>query len=263
MVEALDWTRVSPPSSQENAGVGREKNRMTAAAYSKPSVPEALFAQSRQPRRRRRRGAPGPTASSMSSGDILERSTLPLSPVMGPGASSFSSVASAFDFQHHVGSDPALELLVLKRILVRESLLSRLESFCSQLRKRRRKPARDAEGDRMIQEEKTDGVVKMLSSMRDATVAVVEAVALWREDMAEQPRSGFMWHDENYLLKVTNDLNFLAGVEPLAIALKVSHIIPLALKKSNSTNCRKRRIEVTARRVHRAKKISEYWGALQ
>ena len=46
-----------------------------------------------------------------------------------PGASppGFASVAAAFDFEHHTGSDPALEMGVLKCILVRESLVSQLE----------------------------------------------------------------------------------------------------------------------------------------
>lgn len=149
-----------------------------------------------------------------------------LSPVVGPGADTspaFRSVASAFDFQHHVGTNPASELLVLKRILHRECLLSRLETTCADLRKQfRRSAAFGGYAALALFGDRNAGVIDMLSRMREATVAVVEAVGGWREDMAARhPPLAFTWHGDNYLLKITNDLNFLAGVEPLASALKV------------------------------------------
>ncbi|CAM9424028.1 unnamed protein product, partial [Sphacelaria rigidula] len=145
-------------------------------------------------------------------------------------AATFSSVASAFDFQHHLGADPASELLVLKRILHRECVLSRLEAACSNLRKKCRRPLAmcGLAATTALLGDNTADVVNMLSSMRDATVAVVEAVAVWREGIAatsshrhQHTPTAFLWHGKNYLLKVTNDLNFLAGVEPLVGALKV------------------------------------------
>ncbi|CAN0578567.1 unnamed protein product, partial [Ectocarpus sp. 12 AP-2014] len=140
-----------------------------------------------------------------------------------PG-STFSSVASAFDFQHHVGSDPASELLVLKHILTRECLLSRLEAVCGSLRKRFQLPAAKATSDsgttaRMTED--GDGVVAYLSRMRDATVAVIEAISVWRKDVTGHLPPAFVWHGDNYLLKITNDLNFLAGVQPLVDTLKM------------------------------------------
>ena len=41
----------------------------------------------------------------------------------------FASVAAAFDFEHHDGTDPALELNVLKSVLIREGLLGKLWDF--------------------------------------------------------------------------------------------------------------------------------------
>ncbi len=204
------------------------------AAYAAGSsrAPEAMFRQqasstSRQhPRRHRRRGAPGLLACSRSSDEILQRSpNVALSPVRGPGATSFSSVASAFDFQHHIGSDPASELLVLKHILTRECLLSRLEAVCHQLRKRFQllptvtSTSESAPAVRL--KEGSEGILELLSKMRGATVAVIEAISVWRKDMTGYPPSAFVWHGDNYLLKITNDLNFLAGVQPLVDTLKV------------------------------------------
>lgn len=222
MAISHEWLRGNPPILQGDAE--REGDKSTMATYANSTVPEALFAQARQPQHCRRRRAPGLAASSRSSENILEQKQLSLSPVTGPGATTFSSVASAFDFQHHLGSDPARELLVLKRILARECLLSRLEVVCGQLRKRRRLPPATFKGVESPPREGTDRVMDMLSSMRDATVAVVEAVEVWRDGMTGHPPLAFVWHGENYLLKLTNDLNFLAGVEPLVAALKVGYL---------------------------------------
>lgn len=218
-VTAQDWLRVSHRPDEASGLFGRA-TKTSVADYADSTVPDALFSQSRPVLHRRRPTTPGSISSSRSTEDILERNTLALNPVTGPGATTFSSVASAFDFQHHLGSDPAIELLVLKRILLRECLLSRLEAGCCQLRKQCRRPlASDSATDPLGGG--AEGVVELLSRMRDATVGVIEAVAVWREDMDGRPPSAFVWHGENYLLKITSDLNFLAGVEPLVAALKV------------------------------------------
>ena len=53
----------------------------------------------------------------------------------------FASVAAAFDFEHHDGTDPALELNVLKSVLIREGLLGKvrrssleISQLCASLR---------------------------------------------------------------------------------------------------------------------------------
>lgn len=223
---------------------GETGTAFTAYAAGSSRAPEAMFRQqasstSRQhPRRYRRRGAPGLMACSRSSDEILQRSTnVALSPVRGPGATSFSSVASAFDFQHHIGSDPASELLVLKHILTRECLLSRLEAVCHQLRKRfQLLPAVTATSDSapaVRLKEGSEGILELLSKMRGATVAVIEAISVWRKDMTGYPPSAFVWHGDNYLLKITNDMNFLAGVQPLVDTLKVSlfEVYPACMRR--------------------------------
>lgn len=231
---------MNPPPFQRRAD-GLEGDMGSAFPYEESGrMPEAMFGKHtksssssssprQQPRRHRRRGAPGLLACSRSS-EEMQRTTanVALSPVTGPGATSFSSVASAFDFQHHVGSDPTSELLVLKHILRRECFLSRLEAVCDQLRKRfQLLPAAAAaataksDGTTARVGEGSEGVVGLLVKMRAATVAVIEAVSVWRKDMIGHPPAAFVWHGDNYLLKITNDLNFLAGVQPLATTLKV------------------------------------------
>lgn len=217
-----------PPLFKKNSVLGREKSAGVVGRNADyDDMPKAMLAQSRRHRqhaRRGRGGAPGLAASSSkSSDDILQRKRLALSPVTVPRATTFSSVASAFDFQHHLGSDPASELLVLKSILARESLLSRLEDACDVLRKRSQHPAGHFDGGTASPREGAGVVVGLLSSMRDATVAVIEAVAAWRKDMIGHPPSAFVWHGDNYLLKITNDLNFLAGVQTLVDTLKVRY----------------------------------------
>lgn len=241
MATAQEWLRVNPPPPQQAKGSGSSS---TFAAYTERSrtTPEAMmFAQQQQqqpspslrqqPRRHRQRGAPGLVACSRSSDELLQRTaSVALSPVTGPGATSFSSVASAFDFQHHLGSDPASELLVLKHVLTRECLLSRLEAVCDQLRKRFQLPSAtaatsDSSTAARLRAGSDSGVVSLLSRMRDATVAVIEAISVWRKDMTGDPPPAFVWHGDNYLLKITNDLNFLAGVQPLVDTLKVAGVV--------------------------------------
>ena len=48
-------------------------------------------------------------------------------------APGFASVAAAFEFVHHVGTDPALELQALKAILIREGFVGQLQSASEDL----------------------------------------------------------------------------------------------------------------------------------
>lgn len=182
---------------------------------------DELFPSSRA-KRDHRRGATGLSPSSWRSEDILERPNAILNPAIGPGSTTFSSVASTFDFQPHLGSDPAAELLVVKGILLRECLLSRLEAVCCDVRKRGpRCAAMPNEGPDKPLGENAEEIIQLLSRTRETTVAVIEAITVWRGEINQHPPPPFLWHGENYLLKITNDLNFLAGVEPLSATLKV------------------------------------------
>lgn len=240
MTTTQEWLRVNlnlPPSER---GGGSD-----AFPEQSGTIPKAILGQQQSslrqlPRRRRRRRAPGTIAGSRSSDEILQRNTnVALSPVTGPGATSFSSVASAFDFHHHLGSDPASELLVLKHILTRECLLSRLETVCGQLRKRFQLCPATATSDSSTARlgEVGNDIVNLLSSMRNATVAVIEAISVWRKDMTERPPSAFVWDGDNYLLKITNDLNFLAGVQPLVDTLKVRFFTSSCGIRQNTASC--------------------------
>lgn len=218
---------VAPACGSSNRLAGERNMAILAAEHPASAVPRGAYLQSRAGVRRvLPPSCLTPSKAGTSPNDQLERPSPGLSPVIGPGATAFSSVASAFDFHHHVGTDPASELLVLKRILGRECVLSRLEAVCNRFRRGCRRPVvidgdvSSTLGDGMA------GVVDMLSSVRDATVTVVEAIAAWREDVLGDPPPAFMWHGENYLLKAINDLNFLAGVEPLVAALKVRRFPP-------------------------------------
>lgn len=162
----------------------------------------------------------GPASKSRTTHALLKRLPSTLKPVTRHGSTAFSSVASVFEFHHHVGTDPTNELLVLKGILARECALSRLEVACHELRKEYRRPVGASGASGSPHDESTAQVIELLSQVRDATVEVVEAVVTWRKDVGKHPLE-FIWRGENYLLKTTNDLNFLAGVEPLVAAMKV------------------------------------------
>ncbi|GMH51866.1 hypothetical protein TrLO_g12202, partial [Triparma laevis f. longispina] len=53
----------------------------------------------------------------------------PVQYAMSHTSPAFASVAAAFDFDHHENTDPALELNVLKSVLIREGLLGKLWDF--------------------------------------------------------------------------------------------------------------------------------------
>jgi len=83
------------------------------------------------------------------------------------------------------------EMDVVRTVLLREEYLHRLEalaaSYC-----RRNVP---------------DALPDLLDLLRIATVEVVEAVKLWRQNQSRQVP--FMWNGVNYLLKISSDLDFL------------------------------------------------------
>jgi hypothetical protein len=69
-------------------------------------------------------------------------------------------------------------------------------------------------------------ILHVLTQCRDVTAKVCMAIVAWREgsgaagNEGDVPRS-FIWHGENYLLKCSNDIDFLASCETLVTALKV------------------------------------------
>jgi len=163
--------------------------------------------------------------------DLQAYQRLILNPVMdgsvAPGLSSapaFASVAATFNFQHHVGADPALELEVLKNILIREGYIVRVRDCVAEVLRGDSPGLRLADGS---------GLLDLLINIRECSVEVVEAILSWRDGFLVPPNGrpgtsgnrglppAFMYQGENYLLKMTYDLDFLAEVDTLVDALKV------------------------------------------
>lgn len=144
----------------------------------------------------------------------------------GRATSGFEAVAAAFDFKHHDGTDPAAEMRVLKAVLRRETVLSRLEVVAEQLlhRTQRTRNLRGIQGDELTTLAKSEKrvVVDLMTRLREATLDVCEAIAQWRTKSGDAPTRlrPFEWHGRNYLLKVAeSDLDFVGEVTPFAMAL--------------------------------------------
>ena len=133
-------------------------------------------------------------------------------------APGFASVAAAFEFVHHVGSDPAKELQVLKCILIREGFVGQLATTADELTAPS-ELATPAELDAL-----SATMLDLLAQTRDASVAVVESVVRWREGSADAPPPVFFWQKVNYLLKMCTDLNYLAEVDTLLAMLNVKQV---------------------------------------
>ncbi|KAJ1447311.1 hypothetical protein M885DRAFT_576200 [Pelagophyceae sp. CCMP2097] len=140
--------------------------------------------------------------------------------------SAFAAVAAAFDFEHHAGTDSRAEMAVLKAVVQREALLSKLEVLAERLiRAAHRSWALHEPAAALDVDARTEAVETMVS-LRQAAVSVCDAVRRWRE--ASDPVSpgtappAFLWHGRNYLLKMSrSDMDFVASIEPLAQALGV------------------------------------------
>eukprot|EP01041_Mallomonas_annulata_P009549 gene9549-19848_t len=151
----------------------------------------------------------------------------------GESKTAFDSIAQTFGFTHHEGSDRVLELKVLRSILIREGLLARISESCELIN--------SGKDISYFQSGKSSTLLDMLSQMRDQTCNLVLLIAEWRTSMpnieSEMPRP-FMWRGQNYLLKAISDLDFLAKIRPLVIALGVSTskmvVNPLMLPNSLS-----------------------------
>ena len=130
------------------------------------------------------------------------------------GGDAFGTIATAFGFIHHSGTDHGAELQVLKQILIRESLVMKLVHACQvgvgaggKL-----KPAAGAK------------ILELMTHVRAATVEYCARLRRWRatardtETFAVRP---FLWEGDNYTLKVCNDLDFLAENAVLAAALSL------------------------------------------
>jgi len=145
----------------------------------------------------------------------------------------FASVAAAFDFDHHDGTDPALELEVLKAVLIREGLLGKLWDFAERANiKDDDATAGTLEGpvvgdySSKLKDSSGVSILHVLTQCRDVTAKVCMTITAWREGSgpagsAENAPRPFLWHGENYLVKCCTDIDFLAQCDALVSALKV------------------------------------------
>ena len=129
--------------------------------------------------------------------------------------SAFDSIAATLGFQHHHGTDKSAELKVLKKIMKRETLLSVLVEACN--------PKKT--NTIVLQNKKGTGVLDLMTRLRETTVDLIEIICYWRTTMIgndpEYPRP-FLYEHQNYLLKVVNDMDFLAEITPLVECLGIN-----------------------------------------
>ena len=111
---------------------------------------------------------------------------------------------------------------VLKAILERESLIHTLSKYAAMSQ------TSPQEADHHL---KNRDITSILLELKGASIVVVEAIEAWRNAGAAPPGSNnnplegslawqpFIWNGINYLLKMTNDIDFLASIETLVAAL--------------------------------------------
>lgn len=136
----------------------------------------------------------------------------------------FEKIYNTFGFDHHAGSDKAMELKVLKIIMVREGLLMTLRHL--------------AEKSLRTNAVSGTNLLEVLSQIRESTLSYLEALILWRQSSGQhdgQPRP-FGWEGRNYTLKIIHDLDFLAEnalvTEALGLGAEQLYLNPLMLNNN-------------------------------
>jgi hypothetical protein len=124
-------------------------------------------------------------------------------------ANSFSKISSTLGFVHHDGTDPTMELKVVKIIMIREGLIMNLQYLCQ-----RAAANGGVEGS---------NILELLFQLRETTLNYLEALCLWRQASHQDnmPRA-FLWEDRNYTIKLINDMDFLSLDEFVRTALNIS-----------------------------------------
>lgn len=142
------------------------------------------------------------------------------------GSAAFDAISRTLDFARHRGTNPVLEMKVLKAILRRETIISSLEVTAEQLIRRAQREREIAAGKNeeipvmisMDKQEKNE-FIDAMTRLRETTLEVCEAVGEWRTEDETRP---FEWHGYNYLLKIAkSDVDFIGAVTPFAFALGV------------------------------------------
>ncbi|ETV91355.1 hypothetical protein, variant [Aphanomyces invadans] len=109
-------------------------------------------------------------------------------------------------------SDPQDEIRIIKAILIREGLVTRLKGTTQKLRI----------GDHSSLHHGPEGssVLTLLLLTREASLAVIEAIVRWYQTLAV-PRP-YIWNGRSYVHRMLDDLNFLGHVDVMAEALGVA-----------------------------------------
>jgi hypothetical protein len=112
-----------------------------------------------------------------------------------------------FGFLHQEGTSHALEMKIIEIIIRREAYLNELKSKSSYI------ITNNEIGERV-----SSLVLELLSQIRNYTIEYIEAVCLWRQDADNDPYSlvpkekelrPFLWGNNNYTLRIVDDLNFI------------------------------------------------------
>ena len=123
-----------------------------------------------------------------------------------------SQISSILGFNFHKGADRSLEVNVVKAIMSRETKLMQLSHYC-------------------VGKSNNDSkILDLLMPLRDATINCVEAIELWRNSIATNNPifpTPFMWDGINYILKMVNDVDFLANNMRFAFSIG---LIPAKLR---------------------------------
>ncbi|OQR94556.1 hypothetical protein ACHHYP_01129 [Achlya hypogyna] len=125
-----------------------------------------------------------------------------------------STLQSAFNCQQPASmptADPKLEIHVMKCILIREGLVSRLKGTVQRIQI----------GDlASLKVQNGDSLLSILLQTRDASVAVIQALYDWQSQLPA-PQT-YIYSGKSYAHRMLDDLNFLADVPRLAEALGVA-----------------------------------------
>jgi len=134
--------------------------------------------------------------------------------------SPFNLISSTFGFSHHPGTDQKAELKTLKLILKRENLITFIRSYADKFLE-----AEKLDGVKIVLLPSSTDVLEVLTQIRDITLELIESVCMWRLtapfiEQNEIPKP-FIWQNRSYLLKLINDLDFMAGIKLLSDSLNI------------------------------------------
>ena len=88
---------------------------------------------------------------------------------------------------------------IIKQILIREELLSRIAEAV------RSGGTREVAGA-------SDAVYNTLTQVQKLTVEVVESIENWRTRYTDRSRAAFMWSGRNYLLRIHRSIDFAGDI---------------------------------------------------